>query len=155
MSLISWEEYLNIPAATDEDIQRVEAQINIKFPEEFKETLKLAQGKTPIPNIIESEEVCEVPFGPILHVLMKVNPPSYAAYSIESVKEHWDEYYPDFLPIADSGDGCFFAYDFSKDKENPPVVFVNAEVDPEDDENDERLLFVANSLTELLSNLKD
>jgi cell wall assembly regulator SMI1 len=150
MSNIVWEEYLDIPLAKDEEIQKAEQQFGVAFPEEFKQILKSSQGKTPVPNIIESEEVCKVTFGPILHVLSGEEP----AYSISRAKEIWGRYYPNLLPIANSGDGCIFAYDFSKDKENPPVVFVNSEADPEDDEDDERLLFVAHSLTELLSNLE-
>jgi hypothetical protein len=151
MSLIFWEEYLDIPAATNEDIQRVEMQTKLRFPEEFKEVLSSAQGKIPVPNSIESEDVCKVIFGPILHVLPEEKP----SYSVKEMKEFWNKYYPNLLPIADSGDGCIFAYDFSNEGENPPVVFVNAEADPEDDEEGEGILFVAHSLTELLSNLKD
>jgi hypothetical protein len=40
-----------------------------------------------------------------------------------------------------------------KKTKNPPVVFINADADPEDER--ENILFVASSLTELLSNLKD
>jgi SMI1 / KNR4 family (SUKH-1) len=151
MKSIDWEEYLNIPGASDEDIQRVENQLNISFPEEFKQVLRLYQGKIPIPNGIESEEVCQVIFGPIFHVVSDKESP----YSIQHQTEFWHRYYPNLLPIADSGDGCIFAYDFSQGVENPPVIFVNAEVDPEDDEEDEGILFVARNLTELLANLKE
>jgi cell wall assembly regulator SMI1 len=148
---VEWAEYLNISVASDEDIQRIENQLGIQFPEEFRQILKLAQGKTSIPSLIESEEVCKVVFGSIFHVLPEVK----SSYSIKSMKDTWDEYYPYLLPIADSGDGCFFAYDLRKGIENPPVVFINAEADPEDEDQSENLLFVASSLTELLSNLKD
>jgi cell wall assembly regulator SMI1 len=151
MSSIVWEEYLDIPPAKDEEIREAEQQLGMTFPEEFKHILKSFQGKTPIPNGIESEEVCKVTFGPILHVLQSEEP----VYSIKRAKELWDRYYPNLLPIANSGDGCIFAYDFSSGEENPPVVFVNAEADPEDEDEDEGILFVASSLTELLSNLKD
>jgi SMI1 / KNR4 family (SUKH-1) len=144
-----WREYLNIPTASDEDIRQMESQLGIPFPEEFKQVLKLAQGKASIPSLIESEEVCKVVFGSIFHVLPEVRP----SYSIKSMKDIWDEYYPYLLPIADSGGGCFFAYDLRKGIENPPVVFINAEGDP-DDEN-ESIFFVASSLTGLLSSLKD
>jgi hypothetical protein len=151
MKKIEWKEYLNIPVATDEDIHQIENQLGIRFPEEFKLILKLAQGKTSIPSLIESEEVCKVVFGSIFHVLPEVSP----SYSIKSMKDTWDEYYPYLLPIADSGDGCFFAYDLRKGIENPPVIFINAEADPEDEDQSENLLFVASSLTELLSNLQN
>lgn len=150
MNEVEWEEYLNIPVASDEDIQRIESLFGMVFPEEFKQVLKSFQGKAPFPEIIESEEVCEVPFGPIFHVLSEIKP----SYSVEHVKRRWDRYYPNLLPIADSGDGCFFAYDLSQDEKNPPVIFVNAEANPEDGD-DEGILFVSNNLTELLSNLKD
>jgi cell wall assembly regulator SMI1 len=149
MQRIEWEEYLEIPVASNEDIQRIENQLGIPFPEEFKQVLKLAQGKSSIPEVIESEELSEVTFGTIFHVLPEVEP----AYSITQKKEIWDKYIPNLLPIADSGDGCFFAYDMRKETENPPVVFINADADPEDES--ESILFVASSLTELLSNLKD
>jgi cell wall assembly regulator SMI1 len=151
MQRIKWKEYLEIPVANDEDIRQIESQLGIPFPKEFKQILKLAQGKTSIPSLIESEEVCQVVFGSIFHVLPEVSP----SYSIKSMKDTWDEYYPYLLPIADSGDGCFFAYDLRKGIENPPVIFVNAEADPEDEDQSENLLFVASSLTELLSNLRD
>jgi hypothetical protein len=152
MQQVEWEEYLNIPVASDEDIQQIEDKIGIVFPEEFRQLLKLAQGKTPIPDAIESEEVNEVGFGPVFHVLPDVKP----AYSLERVKKHWDEYYPGLLPIASSaGSGCFFAYDFRQEGSNPPIVFVNAEANPEDEEENEGILFVAHNLTELLSSLKD
>ncbi len=151
MRSIDWKEYLNIPGASDEDIQRVENQLNISFPEEFKQLLRLYQGKIPIPGCIESEEVCKVMFGPIFHVVSDEE----SLYSIQHQTEFWHQYYPNLLPIADSGDGCIFAYDFSQGVENPPIIFVNAEVDPEDDEEDEGILFVARNLTELLANLKE
>jgi SMI1 / KNR4 family (SUKH-1) len=151
MQSIKWEEYLNIPVATDEDIQQMERQLKIKFPEEYKQLLKLAQGKFPSPRFIESEEVCQVPFGSIFHVLEDVKP----AFSIKYMKDIWDEYYPYLLPIADAGSACFFAYDLRKGAENPPIVFINAEADPEDEDQSENILFVASSLNELLSNLRD
>jgi hypothetical protein len=151
MRKVDWEEYLNIPTASDDDIQRIEKQIGIEFPEEFKHLLKTAQGKAPIPETVQSGEVKKVVFGPIFHVLEGVKP----TYSLERVKKHWDDYYPGLLPIASSGgSGCFFAYDFRKKQENPSIVFVDAEADPED-EDDEGILFVANNLEELLSNLKE
>jgi SMI1 / KNR4 family (SUKH-1) len=103
MQRIEWEEYLEIPVATDEDIQRIEHQLGVPFPEEFKQVLKLAQGKSSIPEVIESEELSEVTFGAIFHVLPEVEP----AYSIIRKKEIWDKYIPNLLPIADSGDGYF------------------------------------------------
>jgi hypothetical protein len=151
MRQLEWKEYLNIPVANDEDLRRVESQIGIKFPTEYKQLLKLAQGKIPIPNILGCGDVSEVLFGPIFHVLLEVDP----MYSLERVKKHWDEYYPNLLPVASSaGSGCFFAYDFQRKKEETPIVFIDAEADPED-EDEEGVIFVAHSLTELLDNLKE
>lgn len=148
MKSVEWEEYLNIPVASDEDIKQIEHQLGLSFPEEFKQVLKIAQGKTPVLEIIDSEELCEVPFGPVFHVLPEIKP----LYSIKDMKEFWDKNLPGFLPIAEAGDGCIFAYDLRKGAENPPVIFINADVSPDDDDS---ILFVANSLTELLSNLKE
>jgi SMI1-KNR4 cell-wall len=149
MKKIEWKECLKIPVATDEDIHQMENQLKILFPEEFKQILKLAQGKSPIPKLVELGENHTALFRAIFHVL----PEECSGYSIKRTKETWDEYFPCLLPIADAGDSCFFAYDLRQESENPPVVFINSDADP-DDEN-ESIIFVASSLTELLSNLKD
>jgi hypothetical protein len=149
MKKIEWKECLKIPVATDEDIHQMESQLEILFPEEFKQILKSAQGKSPIPRLVELGENRTALFRIIFHIL----PEGWSGYSIKYTKEIWDEYFPYLLPIADAGDSCFFAYDLRQESENPPVVFINADADP-DDEN-ESIIFVASSLTGLLSSLKD
>ena len=146
MSAIAWEPYLGLPPATEAQVAQAEQQLGVKFPGDFREALKQHQGQLPVPRRIESARLAPVGFGPILHV------EEQPAHALLQVAKVWRDFYPDIVPIAASGGGSCFAYDFGADEENPPIVFVDHEADPEEEGG---LIPVAGSFSELLGRLKD
>ncbi len=149
---MKWKHYVK-PAtgpASQDDIERVESVLGVKLPDGFVRVARQHQGQTPELEIIESDELNPVPFGPLLHFL--ANPTKeQAVYGMLQRREKWIGWYPNLIPIASSGGGAsVFAYDYRRDRENPPVVFINSDVPPDDED---AVLFVANSFDELIGNL--
>ena len=149
---ISWEEYVDPPLgeARIADVSHLEAILGVKLPQDYKGLVRRNQGKYPSKETVVCGELSSTPFGPLFHIMKKCTD-EQLLYSVLNKWEKWAKIYEGIVPIADSaGTGCFFAYDYRKSKDNPPVVFVDVEEDPDDDD---AILYVANSLTEVIEAL--
>lgn len=151
MTDIAWESYLEVsPQAAEADIARVEQALGVRFPDDFRAALRAHQGQVPAANILHAPPVTDVSFGPLLHVAREAD--GYEAdYAIEAALDTWRIYSPQLVPIADSGGGNVFAYDYAADASQPPIVFVNHEAEPG---SAKALTRVAGSLQELLGKLR-
>lgn len=149
---IDWEDYVE-PALADaskEDIDNLEKKTGFFLPDDYKELIIHSQGKCPSRELIESEELAPVPFGPLYHIKEECTE-ELLSYAVLRKWNKWKDVYSNLLPIADAGGGAsFFAYDFSSNE--PRIIFVNTEEEPD---NEDAILFVANSITELIENLID
>lgn len=149
---VLWENYVYplLREATLNDVEKLESIIGVNFPKDYKDLVVQNQGKRPNRETVVSGELSSATFGPLLHVLDDCSQ-EQSLYSVIKKWKKWRDIYLHIVPIADSaGTGCFFAYDYSNHKENPPVVFVDVETDPDDDD---AILFVADSLSDVVSAL--
>jgi cell wall assembly regulator SMI1 len=151
MTDIAWEHYLELsPQAAEADIARVEQAFGVRFPDDFRAALRAHQGQVPAANILHAPPVRDATFGPLLHVSRDAE--GYEAdYAIEAAFDTWRLYSPQLVPIADSGGGNAFAYDYGADALRPPIVFINHEAEPG---SEKALTRVAASLDELLGKLR-
>ncbi|SHO59171.1 SMI1/KNR4 family protein [Vibrio quintilis] len=151
MSIV-WEEYIDpsVGDATQQDLLYLESALKVSLPEDYKNLILDHQGKMPTPETIESGKLASSVFGPLFHV-MKDATEAQELYSVIKKWEKWSDVYENIIPIAGTGgSGCFFAYDYRNCTENPPVVFVDVEEDPDDED---AILFVTDSLSELIDSL--
>lgn len=149
---VSWEEYVDPPFsdASTGDLNDLESFLGVSFPQEYKNFVVSNQGKYPSKETVVSGELSSSSFGPVFHVLDECTK-EQELYSVRKKWEKWKDVYEGLIPIADSaGSGCFFAYDYRNCEENPPVVFVDVEEDPDDEDS---VLFVADSLSEVIASL--
>lgn len=148
---IDWEEYLDVPPASDADIARVEHTLGVTLPDDFRDALRRHQGRLPTRNVLHADAMNPVTFGPLLHVSSTAD--GYAAdYEMTRVAAVWRRLYPKVVPIADNGGGSCFAYDYAAGERQPPIVFLNHEAEPTDPAGKIR---VADSFTELLAKLRE
>jgi hypothetical protein len=150
---IKWVKYLatELNVLTYPNLERFENSVKFKLPEEYKKILLSYQGMVPDPHTLETESLAKVSFGPIYHIQEEVTDEALSC-QLQDTLQIWQELYPELLPIADSfGTGNFFAYDYRKKIENPPVVFVAHDYDPEDPD---AITYVAGTLIDLLGMLK-
>ena len=150
---VKWENYV-VPAldmATTKDVAAMEGLLGIKFPEDYKALILENQGKCPDKEMVESDEINPVPFGPLFHIQTECDK-SHELYGVAKRWEKWNKIYEKKVPIADSaGSGAFFAYDYNVSADNPPIVFIDTGLAPDDED---AVLLVASSINELVSNLK-
>ena len=142
---VIWEDYVT-PKPKDinsDDIEHVESMLGVSFPTDYKALIVKEQGRLPLPETISSSELFCSTFGPLYHLDISLNDTNGIIYKWD----RWKDYYGQkVIPIAGTGGGaCFFAYVYSDDLLLPSIFFVDVE--------DEELLFVARSITELIQNL--
>lgn len=144
---VIWEDYV-IPKPkeiSNHDIGHFELLIKFSFPDDYKSLIIREQGKNPVKYMFSSEKLTRVPFGPLYHLNIESDSKN-SSYGVYSNWDKWKEYYgANVIPIADAGGACFFAYVDSDDLSSPSIFFVDVE--------EEELLFVAKSITELIKNL--
>lgn len=144
---IAWEDYLGLPPATVVQVEKVERQLGIRFPEDFRRVLIAHQGQNPVPASLSTERLHPVNLGPVYHVLDTPN--DFATYAILNAANTWRPHYPGVVPVIDSGGGNCVAYDFTT--KEPTLVFIHHEADPSDPE---ALIPVARSFADLLNQLR-
>jgi cell wall assembly regulator SMI1 len=149
---VKWLDYIDPPIkeATLIDVTNLEAQLEVSLPQDYKDLILTNQGKCPDKEIIESSELSPVPFGPLLHIIEDCSK-EQSLYGVLRKWNKWKDIYQKKIPIADcANSGCFFAYDFNAGSEDPPIVFVNVEEEPGDED---AILFVAKNISDLIDSL--
>ncbi len=151
---ITWEEYVEPPlgSATKNDIYNIEQKLGLQLPSDYKSLIIDKQGTIPSKEMIESQSLNSVPFGPLFHISEDCTDEQLLYSALEKF-DKWKEFYTNIFPIADSaGTGCFFAYNYNIDKENPSIIFVNVEEEPDTPDS---FIYVAANIKELISSLTD
>ena len=144
-----WESYIfpSLGNASGEQIDFIESLIGVKLPEDYRRFIVDNQGKYPSKETVVSGELSSSTFGPIFHIVNE-STIEQKLYSVIENWKKWSEVYGRVLPIADStGIGCFFAYDYREADSDPSIIFIDIEEDPSDED---AILFVSKSLTELI-----
>ena len=123
---IEWEFYLwdKEVTATDAEINLVETELGIKFPEDFLAVAKYHQGKTPEPCEFTVGSCSDV-FNHLLHFRSLGE---YKEYSILSTKNALAHYLPqNHIPFAGTPGGNFLCFVY-ENEESPYVAHVNHEL---------------------------
>lgn len=149
---ITWRDYIHPPIgnAHQRDLQAIEQRIGVTFPQDYKDCVANHQGKSPDKETLESGDLAASPFGPLYHLLPNCEG-DLKSYGVLNAWQKWSGIYSGLVPIADcAGSGCFYAFDFRANPEQPTIVFVDVEEDPEDED---AILFVAHSFTDMINAL--
>ena len=149
---IAWEDDLLPPLKTadDSDILALEAVLGVKLPDDYVDILKDHQGQSPVNYIVSNDALAGVPLSPLFHVSIDKKHPKYTE-SIMYYWKKWKDWYPKLVPFAGTGGGAsMFAFDF-KDPVKPCVVFIDANLSPDDPDS---VFFCADSFSSLLCDLK-
>lgn len=148
---IDWQPYLweRPRPARPEDIDRVEAELGVRFPEDYRAVLLAHQGEVPRPELFDFEENCRTTttvMGPLFHVLEGADTTAASYNIVESYRLRQDSLPPGIVPFSEDPGGNPIAFDFRRSAEAPTVVFVNHEAVGEA----EYIWPVAGSFTEFL-----
>ncbi|MFP7412698.1 SMI1/KNR4 family protein [Priestia filamentosa] len=105
-------------SVSDNDILLLEEKMNMTFPKDYKECVKVNQGTRPKPYIFDVEGVEKV-FG----ALLKINSP-------EDPSDMWNNYLDykttlpkEVIPFALDPAGNLIYFDYKNHKEDPIIVF--------------------------------
>lgn len=141
---VVWEGYVSPqPEEINHDhVSKMEKHLGVLFPEDYKELIIKQQGKMPYPETISSSELFKSTFGPLYSMDFSLDNLNGILYKWNK----WKDYYGDrVIPIAGTGGGaCFFAYVYNGDN-LPSIYFIDVE--------EEELLYVSKSITDLINNL--
>ena len=144
-----WEPYLRakLPAATQDDLSRLEALAGGPLPPGYWELAMAHQGEA-----LDEDLVQDPAFQAF--ILLLVLPPERVAktevsYSIGFTIEHVMPRYPSgLLPFADDTGGNLWAFDYRANPDAPSVLFIDHEL-----EGEEALSPVAPDFASLLSRI--
>lgn len=129
---------------TVEDIDQVEKQLNIKFPQDYIEIVSNNDGGYPYPNKFKLNDNEEV-----FNNLISFKEDDYSNI-FEVLEDISGSIIKGVIPIAEDPFGNLICFDF-RDKLEPNIVFWNHEVAEEDVEKS--ISFVCKTFTVLLSSL--
>ena len=152
---IEWEDYLPedseqpFPLPSINDIQEADSILGCSLPEDYKNVLMLHQGQLPEDLGIKVEQGTE-PIGCLFHVFKDGPSKTYSIFSKR--KRLLEDGNTDLIPFTDNSSSSRFCFDFSKNKLNPAIVFVDSDYELDDPD---AITFVANSFTEFLNLAED
>lgn len=155
---------------SSDEVRAVEKELNVSYPREFFEIVKMHDGgeiefelqeEETIEGVVDIEGWGEESFRLLKHGKVHVE-------IMSNFKRTRDALPNLFIPFADDGGGNYFVFDFSEDRSNPKIYFqfheevVLIEDLVEDDLKDktleelqkEELYFVANSFNEFLEKVR-
>ncbi|SMO63818.1 SMI1/KNR4 family protein [Melghirimyces algeriensis] len=133
--------------ATDTEIQIVEKELDIRFPQDFVLCVKKNNGGCPEPNVINIKGSGEV-FRQLLD--FHHDQPMYIVEEAEDLQiEGLSER---IIPFANDPFGNYFCFDYRESESNPAIVFYDHETDPDDDM---ALTYVCDTFTELIESLHE
>ena len=132
---------------SNEEIIEVENMLQVKFPKDYLEYVKIYSGATPSPETFDLEDREGVAFG-YLHSFHKES----ESYIVNVSNRYRDGRMPDkVIPIADDVFGNEICYDFRKGLSSPSIVFWDHEIAHEDP--DRALSHICDSFPELVNKL--
>lgn len=130
---------------SNEMIIKIENELNITFPADFKKFILEHSGARPIPHTFDFKGRVEAVINNVFHFDLSKEYNVLEEYGF--VK---DRFINDVYPFARDPFGNLICFDFRKDKENPSVVFWDHEIPSDDPKNYQ---FIANSFTEFIDKL--
>jgi len=148
MTEIKWNKYLwESKTAAIEQVNALEKELNVIFPDDYKNVAIKHQGMVPAPNTIDVGKGTTA-ITCLMHFDKNGNQ-KFQSYGMEwNYNNLVEDVGPLIIPFAAALGANVFAFDY-KDKINiPKVVFINADL-----EGDEAIIPVADNFTEFLSML--
>jgi len=123
MRSIAWK--YQEPEATEAMIVAVEHRLGIQYPADFRSGVRGFHGATPSPSRFSYQHRGIGRVGTAIGCILSFDPAS-SAYVIPTVESHVREgILPvGVVPFGEDGGGDLMAFDFRKDADNPPVVYV-------------------------------
>jgi SMI1-KNR4 cell-wall len=110
--------------APDETIANVESALGNHYPEDFLAVARTAHGGSPTRARFSYFDPQFGRVGTSLGVLLSLNPSS-TYYVLRKIQNLDDGLLPSgVVPFGEDGGGDLMAFDFRKDANNPPVVYV-------------------------------
>jgi cell wall assembly regulator SMI1 len=152
---VRWQPYLweRSRPASPADIERVEAGLGVRFPEDYRRAVMEHQGEAPHPNLfdfVEEGKKTTTVMGPLFHFAEDAGDESLDSYNVlESYRARGNILPEGVIPFSEDPGGNPIAFDFRRSADSPPVVFVNHEAAG----GDEGVWTVAASFSELLDKL--
>ncbi|GIK67151.1 MAG: SMI1/KNR4 family protein [Chloroflexota bacterium] len=141
------------PPITDADIQAVEQQLNIKFPDDYRRFLLAHNGGRPEPEIFLIPDHPIPNQSSILNWFYSIDPSDYYYNILKMVKVFADRMPPEFIPIGcDPGGNQICLVVAGEDK---GMIFFwdhEQEMDEGEPPTYDNLFFIADSIDDLLNN---
>jgi len=151
--MITWTD--RKPEATEEMIAAVERELGIRYPDDFRKMAPTIHGAEPSSSSFAYQNRFIGRVGTSFSVVLSFNPSS-SYYVLDSGRPHTREGIlpPGVVPFGEDGGGDLMAFDFRKDPDHPPVVYV-AITEADDEGGDGHVYPLAPSFTEFLSMLRE
>ncbi|MCS1351682.1 SMI1/KNR4 family protein [Mechercharimyces sp. CAU 1602] len=151
--MVSWQpsEY----QISDRDIESLENKLEVQFPPDFVEWIKIYQGVSPEGDISIDIKGEEHGFYRLLYVSLPMNIEVDEYSSIESeysiFVDRCDEFPMELIPFGEDAQNKWYCFDF-RNSEKPKIVFVDWEYSYEEEQED-AVKFVADNFTQFLNML--
>ncbi|MCK8827923.1 SMI1/KNR4 family protein [Natroniella acetigena] len=127
-----------------EIIKKVEDELGVKFPEDYKKIVKRNNGAQPDPDVYDFAERKEAVFNSLLGFNLEEKGNILDVYN--DVKDRLPE---KIYPFADDPFGNLICFDYRENLENPKIVFW------EHEQLEGDISYICDSFSELLSKLYD
>lgn len=142
------------PEATEAMIAEVEQELGIRYPDDFRRAAPGIHGAGPEQSSFSYQNRFIGRVGTSLGRVLSFSPTS-SFYVLRKVRNLDEGLRPDgVIPFGVDGGGDLMAFDFRKDPEHPPVVYI-AITEADDEGGDGHVYPLASSFTEFLSMLKE
>lgn len=142
------------PPITDADLQAVEQQLNIKFPDDYRRFLLAHNGGRPEPDVFEILLEDETPINSsMMHWFYSIDPSDYYNNILKMAEVFADRMPPEFIPIGcDQGGNQICLVVVGEDK---GMIFFwdhEQEMDEGEPPTYDNLFFIADNIDDLLNN---
>ncbi len=141
------------PPITDADIQAVEQQLNIQFPDDYRRFLLAHNGGRPEPSVFDIIEGESAFTDSMVDWFYCIDPGDYHFHIVKKAKVFKDRMPPEFIPIGcDPGGNQICLVVAGEDK---GMIFFwdhEQEMDEGEPPTYDNLFFIADSIDDLLNN---
>jgi hypothetical protein len=151
MTNIQWENLPDAPA-TEEMIASVEDALGFHYPTDFRALAPSIHGASPTPSTFSVMHPRIGRFGGFIAYVLSFDPKS-SEYIMPTVEAHRREgILPSgVVPFGEDGGGDLMAFDFRKNADNPPVVYIA--ISDAEEAGERHILPLASSFSAFLSML--
>jgi len=130
---IEWQSYLweQSRPASSSDIERVERELEVHFPDDYRPIAMEHQGEAPKQSLfdfLENGQQTTSVMGVLFHFLEDKSEAGYYSYNLlENYRNRQHLLPPQVIPFGEDPSGNSIAFDFRQASQKPTIVFVNHE----------------------------